>query len=276
MFHENVGITSCAYLFVCLTGCDPSNPLCGPDGKLREEIVGQAVPKPAGDITHVAAIQVEIGRGEMGVLRFGFYGNEAPGSVQQMLDFLSQGIESTKDRDNSLGRMSVPVALGRGGVVTLISPGLTVEFGVPSQANAYARSRGMSKAGEGFLPQSRPKPTLVAQDRTARSHTCAGLVSIPAKGVGNGGSGFEQDDEAFASGFLVTEGSVPALDKSRLVIGQVLDAKSMALLERLGSLPTKRGVRGVIPGQTSGPPLLKVVVRETETSKVSAPKSLSS
>ncbi len=93
-------------------------------------------------------------------------------------------------------------------------------------------------------------------------------MSVPRKGLGHGGTGFEQVDEAYESTFLITAGPVPSLDKNRRVIGQVLDASSMAFLERLATLPTKRGIRGVIPGQTSGPPLLKVVVRDTEISRV--------
>jgi hypothetical protein len=248
--------------------CDPSDPLCGPEGRLREQVVGQVVPLPASDITHVAAIKIEIGRGEVGVLRLGFYGNEAPVSVKQMIDFLSKGLlTSTMEARETIGMATAPVALSRGGIVDTISPGLTVDFGVRSQSNAYARSRGLSKAGS-FMAQTRPMPLLVGQDRAARSHNCAGLVSIPAKGLGYGGSGFETEDEAFESSFLITAASVPALDTSRIVVGQVLDAPSMAFLERLASLPTKRGIRGVIPGQTAGQPLLKVVVRETETAKV--------
>ena len=255
--------------------CDPSDPLCGSDGRLRDTpVVGQPVPEPVSDITHVAAIELEIGRGEVGVLRMGFYGNEAPAGVQEMLDFLSVGITTTtKNAENVLGTAQAPVALRRGGIVNSITPGLTVDFGVPSQAYAYARSRGMSKAGD-FLPQTRPDSSLMTQDKSARSHSCAGLVSIPKKGLGYGGSGFEQDDEAFESTFLVTAGSVPALDKNRLVVGQILDAQSMAFLERLASLATKKGIKGVIPGQTSGPPLLKVAVQETEVSRVASSKTM--
>lgn len=46
----------------------------------------------------------------------------------------------------------------------------------------------------------------------------------------------------------------------RKVIGQLLDAESMAFLARLATLPTKKGIKGVIPGQNSGPPLLKIAV----------------
>jgi len=52
--------------------CDPAETRCGPDGRLRETaLVGQPVPEPVADITHVAAIQLEIGRGgqEVGVLK---------------------------------------------------------------------------------------------------------------------------------------------------------------------------------------------------------------
>lgn len=88
--------------------------------------------------------------------------------------------------------------------------------------------------------------------------------------MGYGGTGFESDDECYESAFLITAKAVPDLDRqNRVVIGQILDAESMAFLERLANVPTKRGIRGVIPGQTSGPPLPKVTVRQIQVSKVS-------
>ena len=63
------------------------------------------------------------------------------------------------------------------------------------------------------------------------------------------------------------------MDKeNRRVIGQVLDAESMKSLARLASLPVKKGFRGVIPGQNSGPPLKKTVLTDLQVSSV-MPKS---
>ena len=50
--------------------------------------------------------------------------------------------------------------------------------------------------------------------------------------------------------------------EGRKVIGQVLDAPSMAFLARLAQLPTNKGIKGIIPGSDGGPPLLKVVVTD--------------
>jgi cyclophilin family peptidyl-prolyl cis-trans isomerase len=249
--------------------CDPSDPLCGTDGKLRDEpLRGQPVPTPASDITYVAALQIEIGRGEVGILRLGLYGDDAPASVQQFLEFLSSEGFSVPSINDPIGSVTAPVSLKRGGVIDSIVPGITVSFGVPSQSVAYGRSRNLSRI-DNFVPQNRADSTVVANDaETIRPHNVAGLVSVPRKGLGHGGTGFEQVDEAYESTFLITAGPVPSLDRNRRVIGQVLDASSMAFLERLATLPTKRGIRGVIPGQTSGPPLLKVVVRDTEISRV--------
>ena len=257
--------------------CDATDPRCGPDGQYREtDLVGKPVPDNLAQITHAVVLRIDVGREESGILKLGLYGKDCPGSVQQLVEFLSDGLVTMSPNDSDrLGATQVPLSLSRGGVVSDIVPGLTVDFGVLSQANAYARSRGMSKAGD-FVPQPRPKPNAVAQDGTIRQHDAAGLVSVPVKGLGYGGTGFEQDDEAFESSFLITNDKVPALDKTRRVVGQVLDSKSMAFLERLVSLPTKRGIRGVIPGQTSGPPLLKTVVRDTKVSTVSDPGTSSS
>lgn len=269
--------------------CDPANPLCGADGKLRDAdaIVGQPVPAvpTLGDdnnnkqvvFTHVAAIQIEVGRGEVGVLKLGLYGNEAPALVQQLVGFLSEDglvtANSNAASQKTIGGVQVPVSLATGGAVTGIVPSTTIELGVPSQANAYAKSRGKSKAGDGFVPQPRPVSLDSSQVMVVRPHDSAGLVSVPAQGLGYGGTGFESDDEAFESAVVITDNAVPAFDKKqqRLVVGQVLDSASMAFLERLANLPTKRGIRGVIPGQTSGPPLPKVVVRQVQVSKVTAP-----
>jgi len=177
-----------------------------------------------------------------------------------------------------VGRITAPVTLKRGGVIDSIVPGLYVSLGVLSQTYAYARSRGMAKV-DGFVPQPRPSPLQVSQDTSnVRSHSVAGLLSVPSKclGYSSGTFAFDgDDDEAYASSFLITASSVPSLEANRCVIGQVLDGTSMAFLERLASVPTKRGITGVLPGQTSGPPLLKIVVRETQISKVSSSTSSS-
>jgi hypothetical protein len=254
--------------------CDPRDVNCGADGRVRSSpLVGQPVPdadaaaaNAAASITHVAAIQLDVGRDETGVLRIGLYGNDCPGSVQETVDFLSSGL-STLRNENAIGALTRPVSLAVGGGVSNIVPALTVALGVPSQTVAYGRSRGLSKT-TGFVPQPRPDPGLTASDGTVRKHDAAGLVSVPKRGIGYGGSGFEGDDEAYESAILVTAAAAPALDSSHRVIGQILDPESMSFLERLATLPTKKGIKGVIPGQSSGPPLLKVVVKQVVVSPV--------
>jgi hypothetical protein len=251
--------------------CDPRDVNCGADGRLRSSpLVGQPVPDAAGAgafITHVAAIQLDVGRDETGVLRIGLFGNDCPGSVREAIDFLSTtGLAAVRD-ENAIGAITRPVSLAVGGVVSSIVPSVTVGLGVPSQTVAYGRSRGLSKT-TGFVPQPRPDPSLAASDGTVRKHDSAGLVSVPKRGIGYGGSGFEGDDEAFENAIVVTAAAAPALDSSNRVIGQILDPESMAFLERLSSLPTKKGIKGVIPGQSSGPPLLKVVVKQVVVSPV--------
>lgn len=251
--------------------CDPTDPMCGSDGKLREEIKGQPVPKPPESvfITHIAAIQIDIGRGESGVLRLGLYGKDCPGSVAELIDFFTNGLTTLDSNANAMGATTKPVALASGGIVDAITPDATVDFGVPSQSNAYGRSKGLARADKSFVPQPKPNPSIVSQDKDVRSHDAAGLISISKKGLGYSGTGFESDDETYESSFLITASSVPSLDRrDRRVVGQILDGQSMALLERLSTLPTQKGLKGVIPGQNSGPPLLKVVVRDVAVSKV--------
>jgi len=96
-----------------------------------------------------------------------------------------------------------------------------------------------------------------------RKHDAAGLLSLPRDGLGYGGTGFESDDEAFASAFQITAKPLPNADakERRKVVGQILDDNSMAFLARLSSLPTQKGLKGIVPNLNYGPPLLKVPVK---------------
>ena len=254
--------------------CDASDPRCGPDGKLGDLPKGKPVPVVTNKITHVAEIVVDIGREETGVLHLGLYGDDVPGSVRQMLLFLTSGIATTSKLafENGMGIKSAPVSLQQDGKVPDIVPGKLIDFGVPSQALAFSRSRGLRSAGDDFVPQPRPSVDETKDDPFVRPHDVAGLITIPSKGIGYGGSGFEPEDEAFESAFQIIADAMPALDKGNRgrVIGQLIDDESMAFLARLASLPTKKGIKGVIPGQSSGPPLLKVTIRNVEAKKVSA------
>ena len=253
--------------------CDALDPKCGPDGKVRDApLTGEPVPNKVGPITHEVVLQINIGRDEHGTLRFGLYGETCPKSVDQLVAFLSPSGLVTGSKlmlEDGYGVVSAAVTLNQGyGCLTGISPNERLVFGVPSQAAAYAKSIGSSKAGEAFQPQSRPKE-LVNDERTARDHSVAGLISIPSEGLGYDNR--NSDDEAFTSAFEITAGAVPAMDKgNRKVIGQVLDAESMAFVARLASLPTKKGIKGIIPGQTSGPPLIKTAVKSVTLTTLDA------
>jgi hypothetical protein len=255
--------------------CDATDPKCGPDGRLREEdLVGERVPEVTNKITDVVELKYSVGRGETGVIRLGLYGEDAKDSVAQFIKFVSEGIRTTSDLvfENGMGVESAPVSLTNGGILGQIVPGQRLDFGIPLQSFAYARARGISKAGESFMPQPRPKPI---EEPVLRPHTAAGLLSIAGKGIGYGGSGFESEDECFESSFQITSTSVPSMDKKegRRVIGQVIDQESMSNVARLSSLPTKKGFKGIIPGQNSGPPLLKVSLTDVDVIPVEAPKS---
>jgi len=69
----------------------------------------------------------------------------------------------------------------------------------------------------------------------------------------------------YLKAFQITASAAPSMDREgRKVIGQVMDETSMAFLARLSKLPTNKGLKGVIPGQDYGPPLLKTSVRDVE------------
>lgn len=252
--------------------CDATDPQCGPDGKLRTDLPQVPVPEVTHTITHLVELDYTVGRTETGSLRLGLYGADAPESTQQFLQFVTNGLRTTSALafENGMGVETAPVALSKSGALGQIVPGQRLDFGVPSQSYAYARAKGASKAGEAFLPQPRPSP-ITSDPKVVRPHSVAGLLSVPAKGIGYGGTGFESDDECFDSSFQITAASVASMDQeNRRVIGQVLDEASMANLARLASLPTKKGFKGVIPGQTSGPPLLKVTIVGIDARAVAA------
>lgn len=249
--------------------CDASDPLCGPDGTLRDApVAGEPVPSNNGlKITHQVEISINIGRDESGTLRIGLYGEACPQSVEQLVAFFSPSGLATSSKlmfEQGYGITSAPVSMAKGGMLNGISPGQRLDFGVPSQAAAYARSKGMSKAGDDFVPQPRPKEQLSAE-AFVRKHDTAGLISIPSSGLGYGGNAFAPEDEAFCDAFQLTASAVPAMDKEgRRVVGQVLDNESMAFLARLASLPTKKGFKGVVPGLNDGPPLVKTSISQVE------------
>ena len=217
-----------------------------------------------------------IGKTESGTLQIGLYGDACPNSVAQILDFFSDNLYSggllTTSKlmlEDGLGVETTPVSFLKGGNLQLIYPQNRLEFGVASQAIAYARMKRINKAPENFVPQPRPMNQNIVGEKGARMHKSAGLLSIPKGGIGYGGSGLENVDEAFANGFEITANAIPSLDKEgRKVIGQLMDIESMKFLARLTSLPTQKGLLGVVPGKNSGPPLLKVSVVSISSSKL--------
>jgi len=263
--------------------CDPGDARCRQGGELADDVPsGQPIPAVTNRITYVVQMIVDVGErreNDAGYLRFGLYGDDCPGSVKQLLLFLTRGIKSMNmdALEDALEVDYAPVSLMDGsGSVQNICSGKGIDFGVPSQSKAYSRSRGLRTAGPYFVPQGRPTPTLEGE-AFPRPHSVAGLISVPAKGIGYGdassGGGIIaselSDDEIFASAFTITAQEAPALDKpntaqQQRVIGQIIDNESMQFLERLANLPVQKKVGKV----SSGPPLLKVRVRDVDVQKV--------
>ena len=240
--------------------CEATDPRCGPGGQIMDTLPNSPVPDTLGlDITTIVALEFSIGTrsdSEKVVLRLGLYGKQNPESEKQFVQFVTTGLKTTSDLvfENGMGVESAPVSLSRGGTLNQIQPGTRLDIGIPSQAAAYARSKGKSKI-DSFLAQ--PRPSKPIQEASLRQREVAGLLSIPNKGIGYGGTGLESEDECYASSFQINSAPINDRDQQR-VIGQVMDKESMIALARLAGLPTKKGFKGVIPGQNSGPPLLKV------------------
>jgi len=252
--------------------CDPNDSRCGVDGTLRASAVTtKTVPPIRNDqdiplkITDIINIRLSIGRKESGTLRIGLYGEQCPKSVQQLLAFCGDVGLITSDHlmsENGFDILTAPIRLPADGVLSMIYPEKRIEFGILSQSKAYAKSKRMSRAGNNFVAQPRPSDDEIVKEQSARSHKIAGLVSIPKNGLGYAGNLLTIDDEAFIESFGITATGDETLNQGRKVIGQLIDDESMAFLSRLSSLPTVKGLKGFVPGLTSGPPLLPVVVNE--------------
>jgi len=252
--------------------CDPTDPKCGVNGKIRDLKGSPVPPTLAAKITHTVQMRIKIGRGdEEGTLRFGLYGDSCPQSVGQLVQFLSpQGLLTSPLASysyDSFSSLTQPVTLansyGLGGVTEII-PDKCVSLGVTSQGAAFARANGLNAPGPGFVAQPKPACPSIEKESSVRAHDHAGLISIPNKGIGYGGGDNKSDDEAFSNAFSITTTAnaekLSPLNSSRKVIGQVLDEESMAFLGRVAQLPTNKGFKGIIPGQDSGPPLIKTTV----------------
>ncbi|KAL3774886.1 hypothetical protein ACHAW5_007304 [Stephanodiscus triporus] len=257
--------------------CDASDPLCGPDGTMRDGVPRGTTPPPRDDanyeITDVVVMTLVIGSGsnvETRTLRMGLYGRRCPESAREMID-LCGATGLVTSRDLLLGS---PVRLGRGGgSLTYVRPGERIDFGVPSQRVAYARSTRKAKAPDEYVPQTRPggdRLKSVREEVSGRGHDAAGLVSIPREGIGYGGGlVLGKDDEAYASSFQITARAVPEMDgEGRKVIGQLLDGESMDVLARLAGSPTRK----MLPGQNGGTPLIKVNVEDCAVYSVAVAK----
>ena len=268
--------------------CDATDPLCGPDGKLRDAPPsGAPVPDGRGlDVTDVVALRLKIGKTEEAVMWIGLYGKACPASISQFLALCTSdrvgGFATTSKLlfEEGYGAYSAPLAVERGGLLNTLYPNQRLDFGIPSQAASYAKSKNQAKAGDGFLPQPRPSAQdadVIAKEPFLRKHDGAGLLSLPSKGIGYGGTGFESEDEAYASAFQITAAQMQSMDKEgRRVVGQLMDAESMATLARISSLPTNKGLKGIVPGQNYGPPLTAVKVLECSTTSTGSLSAASS
>eukprot|EP00536_Pseudo-nitzschia_multiseries_P013583 jgi/Psemu1/298483/fgenesh1_pm.590_\ len=260
------------------------------------------IPRVTNRITHVVQLVISIGerREEVGFLRFGLYGDDCPESVRSMLLFLSpvgiSGVidDTDIDTDIDIDTKRSPVTLLQGGMAPAIyynnnnnNNSRGVEFGVPSQKKAYARSLGLREAGPSFVPERRPVSTR--DEAGTRPHDVAGLVSIPEGGIGYYNNNNNKNvDEAYAAAFLITAGGLSSSSSSdvfakRRVIGQVIDDESMEFLERLSSLPVQKQKQQIIivnnnntnTNVNKAPPLLKVTVLDTGIQKVGTSASAS-
>lgn len=200
----------------------------------RDAPPGQPIPAVTNRIKYVIQMIIDIGARhdiDAGHIRFGLYEDDCSSIVKQMLLFLTRGITSI-DKEALEDRLEIeyiPVALDGNGSIQNICPGRGVEFGV-------AESMGIRAAGPNFVPQSQPIPSMEGEVFPPPPHNCAGLISIPVRGI----------EYSSNSDLDETSGALPEFDKPKnpaekhRVIGQIIDNESMCFLERLGNLPVQK------------------------------------
>lgn len=199
--------------------CDPQDPLCRDGGRLASGLDVQPVPSDRKNVTDRVRLGLEIGRGETGVLNVGLWGDAAPDAVGAFVKISKGKWRPEADEIPATYEGSPLVKLKRNSSIT---------FGIGEEGGSTVIVRGSTR------PVRVPcRPPKTADPENGVSHDAAGLISVPK----NGGT-YE---------FQITTRANPSLDKDYMVIGSLLDAASMQVLERLNGIP--------VNGYTSAPQL---------------------
>ena len=258
--------------------CDAfTDETCGVNGQIVADLNIAPVPSiEAGTITDTIAIEFQLGKTSQKqsfVMNVGLY-DANPEASSVLLNLCSSDglVTMTPEQMQYDGFefITSSVSFNRGAaILSKIEPLQQITIGIPSQSAAYAKfvNRNLSRSAIPFQPQPKPKPFSSSSFYTETTLP-PGMMILSKQNNSN-------DDEAFAYYLTITASSTKYDKNSMLVIGQIADESSMKLLARLASLPTQKGLKGIIPGQNAGPPLVPVRVTSITTHKSSTGTQIS-
>ena len=197
--------------------CDPTDASCTQGGREQELAASQPVPPKLGaKLDRVVLDLTTAGSEPLGRLYLGLSREAAPESVQWFVSLAKGQLTTGLGEDPAKLERSNLVRIERDRAVVL---------------GALTQRGGIKRIEPGV---TRPKVVPVQPPQTADSnsisHAAAGLLSVR-----KGGGSFE---------FTITPRANTNLDRDNIVVGSVLDAESMAVLERLNNLPTNNYDRG--------------------------------
>ena len=253
--------------------CDAfTDETCGVNGQIVSDLNIAPVPSlGVGTISDAITIEFQLGKTSQQkqsfVMNMGLY-DANPEASSVLLNLCSSDglVTMTPEQMQYDGFefITSSVSFNRGAaILSKIEPLQQITIGIPSQSAAYAKfvNRNLSRSAIPFQPQPKPKPFSSSPFYTDTTLP-PGMVILSKQSTSN-------DDEAFAYYLTITASSTKYDKNSMVVIGQLTDETSMKLLARLASLPTQKGLKGIIPGQNAGPPLVPVRVTSINTQKLS-------
>ena len=194
--------------------CDPTDTTCKQGGIATASDGTQpvpAIPDPALKVSDRVSLILSVGGERVGVIELGLWRSAAPQSVDSFVK-LAAGTLVTRDTDD-------PASLDRSVAARVLRDRAVVLGALKKTGGSTMLVAGQTR------PQTLPvAPPTTTDAPNGLSHAAAGLLSVR-----RGGGSFE---------FTLLPRPNTELDREQLVIGQVLNADGMAVLERINTLPT--------------------------------------
>ena len=194
--------------------CDPTDVTCKQGGESADGLAVQPVPvapSSAGALSDRVNLEMSVGGERVGVLELGLWRAAAPSSVDAFVRLSGGRYVSRPGED--------PASLERSVAARVLKDRAVVLGALKQTGGSTVLVAGKTR------PQLVPvAPPATDDPPNGLAHSAAGLLSVAS----NGGT-FE---------FTLLPRANAALDKTNIVIGQVLNADGMAILERLNVLAT--------------------------------------